>query len=83
VESRGSWSCCETGEGDEQEMLRLHDNTAPIPLVSRWILTLGSSRVLTLIEGEDDTRSWSNFLGLFLTQCHTNLRGWGYILIGC
>jgi hypothetical protein len=68
---------------DEQEMLRLQDNTALIPLVSRWILTLGSSRILTLIEGEDDTRSWGNFLGLFLTQCHTNLRGWGYKFIGC
>jgi hypothetical protein len=22
------------------------------------------------------------FSGLFLTQCHTNLRGWGYIFIG-
>jgi hypothetical protein len=40
------------------------------------------NRTLTLIEREDDTRSWSNFLsGLFLTQCHANLRGWGYIFI--
>jgi hypothetical protein len=44
------WGCYEAGEGDEQEMLRLQDSTAPIPLVSRWILTLGSSRILTLIK---------------------------------
>lgn len=46
-------------EGDEQEMLRLQDIVALIPLVSRLNLTL--------IEGEDDTRSWGNFL-VFLTQ---------------
>jgi hypothetical protein len=44
------WGCCEAGEGEEQEMLRLQDSTAPIPLVSHWIRTLGSSRILTLIE---------------------------------
>jgi hypothetical protein len=44
-----------------------------LPNVSSW--------TLTLIEREDDTRSWSNFSGLFLTQCHTNLRGWDYIFI--
>jgi len=38
------------GEGIEQEMLRLQDTTALIPLVSRWILALGVSRILTLIE---------------------------------
>jgi hypothetical protein len=35
---------------------------------------------------EDDTRSWGNFLVYFshkLIQCHANLRGWSYILIGC
>jgi hypothetical protein len=35
---------------------------------------------------EDDTRSWGNFLVYFsykLTQCHANLRGWGYKFIGC
>jgi hypothetical protein len=37
------WGCCEAGEGEEQEMLRLQDSTARIPLVSRWIRTLGSS----------------------------------------
>jgi hypothetical protein len=31
-------------------MLRLQDSTAPIPLVSRWILALGVSKILTLIE---------------------------------
>jgi hypothetical protein len=36
-----------------------------------------SSWTLTLIEREDDTRSWGNFSGLFLTRCHTNLRGLG------
>jgi hypothetical protein len=44
------WGCCEAGEGEEQEMLRLQDSTALIPLVSRWILTFCSSRILTLIE---------------------------------
>jgi hypothetical protein len=37
------------GKGDEQEMFRLHDRTALIPLVR--------NRTLTLIEREDDTRS--------------------------
>jgi hypothetical protein len=40
-----------------------------------------SSWTLTLIEREDDTGSWGNFSNLFLTQCHANLRGWGYIFI--
>jgi hypothetical protein len=40
-----------------------------------------SSWTLTLIEREDATRSWGNFSGSFLTQCHTNLWGWGYIFI--
>jgi hypothetical protein len=40
-----------------------------------------SSWTLTRIEREDDTRSWGNFSSLFLTQCHTNLKGWGYIFI--
>jgi hypothetical protein len=48
-------------------MFRLQDRTALIPLVR--------NRILTLIEKEDDTRSWGNFSSLFLTQCHTNLRG--------
>jgi hypothetical protein len=31
-------------------MLRIQDSMAPIPLVSRWILALGVSKILTLIE---------------------------------
>jgi hypothetical protein len=43
------------------------------------------NRTLTLIEREDDTRSWGNFLVYF---SHSSTmpyppRGWGYILIGC
>jgi hypothetical protein len=43
-------------------MLRLQDNLALIPHVSRGILTL--------IEGEDDTRSWGNFL-VYFSHHHT------------
>jgi 3-oxoacyl-ACP reductase-like protein len=50
------------GEGDEQEILRLQDILALIPLVSR--------SKLTLIEGEDDTRSWGNFLVYFSHNTH-------------
>jgi hypothetical protein len=63
----------EAWKGDEQEMFRLQDRTALIPDVRNI--------TLTLIEREDDTRSWDNFSGLFLTLCHANLRGWGYIFI--
>jgi hypothetical protein len=42
---------------DEQEMFRLQDRTALISDVSSW--------TLTLIEREDDTRSWDNFLVYF------------------
>ena len=59
-----SWGCCGAGRGDEQEMLRLQDSTALIPVVSSRILTLGSSRIL-LSSKEDDTRSWGNFLVYF------------------
>jgi hypothetical protein len=38
-------------------MFRLHDRMALIPDVR--------NRTLTLIEREDDTRSWSNFLAYF------------------
>jgi hypothetical protein len=38
-------------------MFRLHDRTALIPFVR--------NRTLTLIEREDDTRSWGNFLVYF------------------
>jgi hypothetical protein len=43
------------------------------------------NRTLTLIEREDDTRSWGNFLVYFShsTTMSCPLRGWGYILIGC
>jgi hypothetical protein len=43
------------------------------------------NRTLTLIEREDDTRSWENFLIYFShsTTMSYPLRGWGYILIGC
>jgi hypothetical protein len=64
-------------EGDEQEMLRLQDSTAWIPLVS--------SRIFTLIESEDDTRSWEFFWVYFSnsTTMPCPLRVWRYILIGC
>jgi hypothetical protein len=66
----------EAWEGDEQEMFRLQNRTALIPLVM--------NRNLTLIEREDDTRSWKNFLFYFshstIMSCPP--RGWGYILIG-
>jgi hypothetical protein len=43
------------------------------------------NRTLTLIEREDDTRSWGNFLVYFLhfTTMPCPPRGWRYILIGC
>jgi hypothetical protein len=44
-------------EGDEQEMFRLQDRTTLIPLVR--------NRTPTLIEREDDTKSWRNFLVYF------------------
>jgi hypothetical protein len=71
------WSCCEAEEGVEQEMLRLQDSTALIPLVR--------NRTLTLIEREDDTRSWGNFLVYFSnsTTMPCPPRGWRYIFIGC
>jgi hypothetical protein len=47
----------EAWEGDEQEIFRLQDRTALIPLVR--------NRALTLIERKDDTRSWRNFLVYF------------------
>jgi hypothetical protein len=43
------------------------------------------NRTLTLIEREDDTRSWGNFL-VYVSHSTTMPcppRGWGYILIGC
>jgi hypothetical protein len=48
------------------------------------ILTV-RNRTPTLIEREDDTRSWGNFLVYFshsITMSYPP-RGWGYILIGC
>jgi hypothetical protein len=43
------------------------------------------NRTLTLIEREDNTRSWKNFLVYFShsTTMPCPPRGWGYILIGC
>ncbi len=43
------------------------------------------NRTLTLIEREDDTRSWRNFLVYFShsTTISCLPRGWRYILIGC
>jgi hypothetical protein len=67
----------EAWEWDEQEMFRLQDRTALIPLV-RY-------RTLTLIEREDDTRSWGNFLIYFSysTRMLCPPRDWRYILIDC
>jgi hypothetical protein len=55
----------------------LQDRTALIPDVR--------NRTLTLIEREDDTRSWGNFLVYFShsTTMSCPPRGWRYILIGC
>jgi hypothetical protein len=55
----------------------LQHRTTLIPLVR--------NRTLTLIEREDDTRSWSNFLIYFSysTTMSYPLRGWRYILIRC
>jgi hypothetical protein len=43
------------------------------------------NKTLTLIEREDDTTSWGNFLFYFShsTTMPCPLRGWEYILIGC
>jgi hypothetical protein len=51
LRTEGAW------EGDEKEMFRLQDRTDLISDVS--------NRTLTLIEREDDTMSWSNFLIYF------------------
>jgi hypothetical protein len=63
-------------EGDEQEMFRLQDRTALIPDVR--------NRTLTLIEREDDTWSWDNFLVYFshstIISCPP--KDWRYIFIG-
>jgi hypothetical protein len=58
-------------------MFRLQDRTALIPIVS--------NKTLTLIEREDDTKSWGNFLVYFSysTTISCLPRGWRYILIGC
>jgi hypothetical protein len=58
-------------------MFRLQDSMTLILLVR--------NRTLTLIEREDDTRSWGNFLVYFShsTTMPYPSRGWGYILIGC
>jgi hypothetical protein len=58
-------------------MFRLQDRTALILDVR--------NRTLTLIEMEDDTRSWDNFLIYFShsTTLTYPSRGWRYILIAC
>jgi hypothetical protein len=53
-------------------MFRLQDRTAMIPDVT--------NRTLTLIEWEDGTRCWGNFL-VYFSHNVMNLRGWGYIFI--
>jgi hypothetical protein len=58
-------------------MFRLQDRMALIPDVR--------NRTLTLIEREDDTRSYDNFL---IYCSHSTImscpsRGWRYILIDC
>lgn len=55
----------EVREGDKHEMFRLQDNLALIPIVG--------SRTHTLIERM--TLGVEQFSGLFLTQCHANMRG--------
>jgi hypothetical protein len=61
--SRDNWCSCyqlrtEGGMGrDEQEMFKVQDRMALTPVVSSW--------TLTLIEKDDDTRSWANFLVYF------------------
>jgi hypothetical protein len=64
-------------EGDEQEMFRLQDRTALISLVR--------NRTLTLIEREDYTRSWGNFMIYFSHSIIMSYppMDWRYILIGC
>jgi hypothetical protein len=65
-------------------------NGSVSPRTLQLMLVAGFS-LLVVVESllssrEDDTRSWGNFLVYFshkLIQCHANLRGWGYILIGC
>jgi hypothetical protein len=48
------WGPSEAWERDVQEIFMLLDRTTLIPFVR--------NRILTLIEREDDNRSWSNFL---------------------
>jgi hypothetical protein len=60
------WGLREEWEGDEQEMFRLQDRTTLIPDVR--------NKTLTLIERENVTRSWGNFLVYF---SHNNIPTWG------
>jgi hypothetical protein len=52
-------------------------------ILLNWICV--RNKTLTLIEREDDTRSWINFLVYFshFTTMPCPPRGWRYILIGC
>jgi hypothetical protein len=62
-----------------------------VVLVTMLFLLVAGFALLVVAESllssrEDDTRSWGNFLVYFshkLKQYHANLRGWGYIFIGC
>jgi hypothetical protein len=59
--------------------------TIPIPKGTNVEAMVVRNRTLTLIEREDDTRSWGNFL-IYLSHSTTMscpLRGWRYILICC
>jgi hypothetical protein len=56
-------------------MLRLQDSTALIPLVS--------SRIFTLIESEDDTRSWKLLVSsriFTLIESEDDTRSWKFFL---
>jgi hypothetical protein len=64
--------------------LRLRASPGRSLLVAGFALLVVAESLLS--SREDDTRSWGNFLVYFshkLIQCHANLRGWGYIFIGC
>jgi len=50
-------------------------------LVAELLLLIAAEFLLS--SRDDDTRSWGNFLVYFSHKCHANLRGWGYIFIGC
>jgi hypothetical protein len=62
-----------------------HQAAADTGRATLWLgVQIVRNRTLTLIEREDDTRSWGNFLVYFShsTTMSCPPRGWGYILIG-